>query len=123
MDLTKQHRDLNLSKSIITRPPVEVGDSTKILGLYVSNDFKWNKHVRETIKKAHKGLQILSQLKRSNIGVNELVQFYITCIRPVLEYACQAFHDSLTPCLLDDLETIQKRTMKIIFHGFHMMKP
>ena len=30
---------------------------------------------------------------------------YSTCIRPVIEYACQAFHDSLPKYLSDDFKT------------------
>ena len=41
--------------------------------------------------------------------------FYVTCIRPVTEYACQVFHDSLPQYLSEDLERIQRRALKIIF--------
>ena len=34
-----------------------------------------------------------------------------------MEYASPVFHDSLTQYLSDDLESIQKRAMKIIFPG------
>ena len=92
-------------------------DYAKILGLTVSNNLKWNKHVDEVIKKARMRLYFLSQLKKSNIATKELLQFYTTCIRPVMEYASPVFHDSLTQSLSDDLESIQKRVMKIIFPG------
>ena len=94
---------------------VEVVIDAKILGLHISNNLKWNKHIDEIIKKVRKRLYFFSQLKRSKVGVNELVQFYITCIRPIIEYACQAFHNGLTQYLSYDLEMIQKRAMKIIF--------
>ncbi len=54
-------------------------------------------------------------MKRSNVGITELLQFYTICIRPILEYACPAFHDSLTIYLPNDLEMIQKRALRIIF--------
>ena len=92
-------------------------DYAKILGLTVSNNLKWNKHVDEVVKKARMRLYFLSQLKKSNIATKELLQFYTTCIRPVMEYASPVFHDSLTQYLSDDLESIQKRAMKIIFPG------
>ena len=94
---------------------LEVVDHAKILGLHVSNDLKWNKHVNEITKKARKRLYFLSQLKRSNVATKELLLFYITCIRPVVEYASPVFHDSLTQFLSNDLELIQKRAMKVIF--------
>lgn len=39
----------------------------------------------------------------------------MTCIRPVIEYACEAFHDSLPQYLSNDLERLQKRAFRIIF--------
>ncbi|KXJ25453.1 Carboxypeptidase A5 [Exaiptasia diaphana] len=40
--------------------------------------------------------------------------FYKTCIRPVTEYAFQTFHDGLPRYLSEELETIQRRALKII---------
>ena len=48
------------------------------------------------------------------MGTKELLKFYITCIRPITEYACPAFHNSLTNYLSNDLESIQKRVLRII---------
>ena len=67
------------------------------------------------MKKANKRLYFLSQLKRSNVGSKELITFYCTCIRPVTEYGCPVFHDSLPNYLVKDIERIQKRAMRIIF--------
>ena len=36
-------------------------------------------------------------------------------MRPVTEYACQVFDNSLTKYLSDDLENLQKRALGIIF--------
>ena len=41
--------------------------------------------------------------------------FYTTCIKPLTEYACQVYHNSLPNYLSDDLEWLQKRAMRIIF--------
>ena len=43
----------------------------------------------------------------------QLVCFYITCIRPVTEYACQVFHAGL-PLYLE-LEKIKRRGLRILF--------
>ena len=69
---------------LINGNPIEVVECAKILGLHVSNNLKWNNHVHEIIKKALKRLFFLSQLKRSNVGTTELVQFYTVCIRLIL---------------------------------------
>ncbi len=66
-------------------------------------------------RKHRKDYSFLSQLKRSNVGTTELLQFYTVCIRPILEFACSAFHDSLTTYLSNDLEIVQKRVLRIMF--------
>jgi hypothetical protein len=65
--------------------------------------------------KARKRLYFLTQSKRSKVGIDKLVPFYSTCIRPSLEYACPVFHKSLSNYLSDDLEMIQKRAFRIIY--------
>ena len=41
--------------------------------------------------------------------------FYTSFIRPVLEYACPAWHNNLTADLCESLELVQKRAHSIIF--------
>jgi hypothetical protein len=42
--------------------------------------------------------------------------FYYSVIRPVLEYACPAWHTCLTRDQSDRLEMVQKRALSIIFN-------
>ena len=95
--------------------PIELVASAKILDLNVSSDLKWNSHIDSIIKKAQKHLYSLSQLKRSGLGTRGLVQFFCTCIRPITEYTCPVFRDSLPAYLSNELERVQKRAMRIIF--------
>ena len=44
----------------------------------------------------------------------DILNFYCTCIRPVLEYCAPVFHHSLPAYLSDDIERIQKRALSII---------
>ena len=99
----------------INASSLDVVNSAKIFGVTISHDLKWNEHVSRLIRNARKRLYFLSQLKRSHLQTKEPIQFYITCIRPITEYACPVFHDSLTKYLSHDLEMIQKRAMRIIF--------
>ena len=63
----------------------------KMLGVSFSVDLKWNAHVDEVVKKVNKRLYFLRQLKRAQVYSKELVLFYLTCIRSVVEYACALF--------------------------------
>ena len=107
---------------VINDKQIDVVSHAKILGVNISSNLKWNHHISEVVKKARKRLFCLSQLKRACLGPNELVQFYRTCILPITEYACPVFHDGLPVYLSHELEAVQKRAMRIIFHALCMMK-
>ena len=64
----------------------EIVKSAKILGVTVRNDITM---------KASQQIYLLKQLKRAGIDRKCLILFYCTCIRSILEYACQAFHTNL----------------------------
>jgi len=74
--------------------------TVKVLGITISNDLKWNDHVGMIATKAAKRLYLLRQLKRAGIGSDDLVQFYCSVIRSVLEYACHVFHRRLPSYLM-----------------------
>ena len=69
--------------------PFERVPSAKVLGVMIRNDLKWNDHVDAITTKAAKRLYLLRQLKRADVGTEDLVCFYCSAIRSVLEYACQ----------------------------------
>ena len=80
----------------------------------IQNNLKWDKHVEKIRKKASKRLYFLSQFKRAKVQSKDLLEFYVTCIRPVLTYACEVFNFNLQEKLKSSLERIQKRAMRII---------
>lgn len=90
-------------------------DHAKLLGVTISQDLTWNKHVENIVKKAGKRLYMLYQLKRVGISQNDLVTIYVSVVRPVLEYACPVWHTNLPQYLSDSIEMIQKRALKCIF--------
>ena len=85
-----------------------------LLSSTLSSNLKWN-HVDEIVKKSRKRLYCLSQLKRSGLKPPELIQFYRTCTRPITEYTSPVFHDCLPAYLSKDIESIQRRAMRISF--------
>ena len=102
---------------LLNGKPLEEVTSSKLLGLNISSDLKWNVHVLELVKKASCRLYFLRQLKRSQVMPEELMLFYITCIRSILEYTCPVFHRALPGYLSEDLERLQKRALRIIYPG------
>ena len=100
---------------IVNGKAIERVSCVKLLGLNITSDLKWNHHISEISRKVSKRLYFLKQLKRARVATKDLVIFYITCIRPTMEYACPVYHNSLPNYLSDELESLQKRAMRIIF--------
>ena len=111
--------DVNFKKSVpnitIEVIPVEVVKHAKLLGVILSDDLTLNMHVDSIVKKAAKRVYMLYQLKRAGIRQTDLVNVYISGVRPVLEYACPVWHTNLPKYLSDNIEMIQKRALKSIF--------
>ena len=74
--------DLLLNDTVVDTP-------CKLLGVHVSNDLKWTEHVRAVTSKASSRLHFLKQLKRTGCAEDDLLYFYISVVRPILEYVCQ----------------------------------
>ena len=53
------------------------------------------------------------------VSCNDMLQFYVGVIRPVLEYAVGAWHTSLSLEMSDQLELLQKHALRIIYGGSH----
>ena len=74
--------------------PIVIGSNTiervvtyKLLGVYVSNDLKWNHHVEVIVQKGNRRLYSLRVLKQCGAPPPSLAKVYTTIVRPVLEYA------------------------------------
>ena len=69
--------------------------SVKLLGVTITNMLQWNCHVLGVIQKANKRVYFLMLLKRVNVPAHSIICFYLTCIRPVLEYCAPLYHYTL----------------------------
>ena len=58
---------------VINGKDIDVIPKAKVLCLTLSSNLKWNNHVDEIVKKSHKHLYCLSQLKRSGLKPPELI--------------------------------------------------
>ena len=48
-------------------------------------------------------------------AAGDLMYFFISVVRPVMEYACRVWHTGLTAAQSDSLEFVQKRAMHIMY--------
>jgi hypothetical protein len=103
---------------VVNNQTVSIIKHAKLLGVTISNDLKWNLHVNAICKKASERLYALRLLKRNALPDSVLVKVYRACVRPILEYACEAWYNNLPAYLSNQIEQIQKRALRIIYHFF-----
>ena len=60
-------------------------------------------------------LYYLRQLRKGGLSQSDMLAYYRTMIRSILEYACSVWHAGLTKGESDTIEQIQKRALKIIY--------
>ena len=92
----------------ITGKTIDVVRSVKILGVTLQSNLKRDEHINNIFKKASKRIYLLYQLKRAKVSSNELVNFYVKCIRSMLLYSCQVFHFNLPEFLKEQCHISRK---------------
>ena len=81
--MTSGIRSVTIGEQVLERV-----EHAKMLGVTISNNLTWSKHVDNIVSKAGMRVYMLYQLKRAGISQLDLVKIYVSVIRPVLEYAC-----------------------------------
>ena len=117
MVITGRTKPQTVPPITIENKPIQRVLVTKLVGVHIQSDLKWDKHVSYMVSKAATKLHFLTILKKSSMSQKDLVNFYTTIIRSQLEYAAPVFATSLPNCLKEKLESIQKRALFIIFPG------
>ena len=97
---------------IINSTAIPFEDHAKDLGILISSDLTWNKHVKKIVQQASfVSYQIIKSFRSNNIWT--LLKLYKSYVRPKLEYNTSVW----SPYLLGDIgaiERVQERFTKII---------
>ena len=91
-------------------------NSVKYLGLTVSNDLRWDKHVDRVVAKANNTLVFL----RRNLNIHNpkvKAHAYKSLVRPLLEYSCSVW-DPHTDHLTKKLEMVQRRAARFTLNKY-----
>ena len=56
----------------------------------------------------------MKQLRKADVSPDDLMFYYQSFVRPVLEYACPCWHLNLTKELTKQLEDVQRRALQVI---------
>ena len=94
---------------------LDIVDETKLLGLTITSDCKWNKNVKNTKAKGNGRLWFLRRLKLLGAKQETMIDIYKLFCRSVLEYCAPVWSGALTKTNTEELERVQKNAFKIIF--------
>ena len=95
---------------------LEVVDHAKYLGVTISGNLKWDRHISNITKKANSSLAVLKRNVRVPSKVVKSAA-YKALVRPHLEY-CSTVWDPNTKCLKDKLEMVQRRSARWVFNKY-----
>ena len=105
------------TKYFLHNQQLEVVSSTKYLGLTITNDLSWNKHISNVASKANRTLGLVKRnLKISSPSIKE--QAYNALVRPLTEYSA-AVWDPYTQCNIHSLEMVQRRAARWTLNRYH----
>ena len=112
----------NFRKSLDFPPIFNIGDGsmlnivneTKILGIILSDNLKFNSHVEYMLSRANKKVWTLRRMKILNLDTTILTDYYCKEIRSILEYGVAIWHSGITTIMTDQIERIQKICINII---------
>ena len=94
--------------------PIEIVDSYKSLGIHISNDLKWDLNTAKIVQNGNMRMKILHTAAKFTSNISDLKIIYNQYIRSVLEYGSDVWHSSLTQQNKDDIERLQRCSVKII---------
>ena len=92
-------------------------ETMKLLGFTISGDCSMSGQVAMIKDKFRRRLWTLIHLRRAGIQGMRLYRIYAALVRPILETNCVVFHPMLTKGQAEELERLQKTTLKLCF-GF-----
>ena len=114
--LTRQ-RKIEQNKYTLNGHTLEITDTAKYLGINITSDLSWNKHVDTISSKANRTLGFL----RRNIKISSpkiKSQAYASLVRPTLEYASPVWNPH-TKRNTNKLEMVQRRAARFVLNRFH----
>ena len=116
MTLSKKRKNINFDYSL-EGTTLEILDKIKYLGVTISNDLNWAKHVNNVSVRANRTLGLLKRnLKQCSQEVKLLA--YKCLVRPALEYASTVW-DPHQIYLQNKLERVQRRAARFVTNNYH----
>ena len=102
------------TRLMLKNEPLEIVDSTRLLGTIISSDFSWDLNTSSIVKKANARMQLVRKVASFGIPVEDIKNIYVLFVRSILEQSATVWHSSLTQENRDDLERVQKSAVKVM---------
>ena len=109
---TRLHHEYTLNGTVL-----DSVSSTKYLGITITPNLKWNRHISGVCQKANNTLAFL----RRNLHIHSTqlkTTAYKTLVRPLLEYGCTVW-DPYTEGSIHQLEMVQRRVARYVLNRYH----
>ena len=91
-------------------------ESSKYLGVTITKDLNWTKHINSTVAKAKNSLRFIKRnVKSSNVEVKEAA--YTTYVRPQLEYCSVVWHP-WQKYLTNKIEGVQRAAARYCLNNY-----
>ena len=87
--------------------------SFKYLGVVLSSNFTWTKHVEHVISKVKQRLGLLRRIKHL-LPYNAHLLYYKSLVLPILDYADMVWGDKDNAVLMNNLQVLQNKVAKLV---------
>ena len=91
-------------------------DSHSYLGICITKDLNWNKHIHQITASANRTLPFIRRNLHS-CHINIKTTAYTTPVRPLLEYSSSVW-DPHTQTLINQIEMVQRRTARFCLNDY-----
>ena len=98
----------------VSSHPLQVVQSTRLLGMTLDDQLNWKQHVTHIIRSASYRIYLLWKLRSLGTPADELKEVYTSFMLPKFMYASLAWSSSLNLTQQHQFEKVQKRACKVI---------
>ena len=94
---------------------LDVVSQTKLVGVVISNDLKWQHNTDYITKKAMQKIWILRRMKKLGMSDSFMIDVFTKEIRSILEMAVPVWNSGLTQVQVTAIERVQKTALYVMF--------
>ena len=108
---------LHLARLTLDQTILDVVYETKLLGVTITSDCKWSKHIANITEKANSKIWFLRRLKSLGASTSTLIDVYKLFVRQGLEMSVPLWAPSITAHDSDQIERTQRKITAILCEG------